>query len=105
MMRVDWFWRLVRQATSSQKNLISPRFYLASAVRSSGKSTCLDVFNKASYLPISALRATAVAMIRILDERFGTLLLDEVDNVNFYQTGGLVAMLNSFPSKIIVRLW
>ena len=43
-------------------------------------------------------------MIRILDKGFGTLLLDEVGNFNLYQTDGLVAMLNSFPSKIIVRL-
>lgn len=72
-----------------------PRLYIASAVRGSGKSTCLEVVNKVSYLPISASSATEASIFRILDKGFRTLLLDEVDNMNLDQRGGLVAILNT----------
>ena len=72
-----------------------PRLYIASAVRGSGKTTCLEVLNKVSYLPISASSTTEAAIFRILDKGFRTLLLDEVDNMNLDQKGGLVAILNT----------
>ena len=72
-----------------------PRLYVASAVRGSGKSTCLEVLNKVSYLPISASSVTEASIFRILDRGFRTMLLDEVDNMNLDQKGGLVAILNT----------
>lgn len=76
-----------------------PRLYIASAVRGSGKSTCLEVLNKVSCLPISASSMTEAAIFRVLDKEFRTLLLDEVDNMNLDQKGALVAILNTGHQK------
>lgn len=58
------------------------------------------MLNEESYLPISALSATAVAIIKSMDKGLGKLLLHEVDNMNLDQKGALVAMLNICLPKI-----
>ena len=82
MMRVDWFGDVRGKHPVPRKIWFLPKVVSRLSGKGLGKSARLEAFNKLSYLPFLALRATAVAIIRIFDRGFGALLLDEVDNMN-----------------------
>jgi uncharacterized protein DUF3631 len=77
--------------------MVTPRLALRSPVAGCGKTLLLDVLSRLVARPEKSDNITPAAIVRLIDERHPTLLLDEVDNLGLAlkPNGRLRAVFNS----------
>ena len=63
------------------RSMISPRLAIRSAVKGSGKTTCLDVLARLVPRPLSAANVSPAAIFRVIAAHAPTLLIDEADTL------------------------
>jgi hypothetical protein len=81
--------------------MVTPRLALRSPVAGCGKTLLLDVLSMLVARPEKSDNITTAAIVRMIDERHPTLLLDEVDNLGLalQPNGRLRAVFNSGHRK------
>ena len=63
------------------RSMISPRLAIRSAVKGSGKTTCLDVLARLVPRPLSAANVSPAAIFRVIAACAPTMLIDEADTL------------------------
>jgi Protein of unknown function (DUF3631) len=63
------------------RSMISPRLAIRSAVKGSGKTTCLDVLARLVPRPLSAANVSPAAIFRVIAAHAPTMLIDEADTL------------------------
>ena len=63
------------------RTMISPRLAIRSAVKGSGKTTCLDVLARLVPRPLLAANVSPAAIFRVIAAHAPTLLIDEADTL------------------------
>jgi len=75
--------------------MVTPRLWLTSPVRGCGKTVALDMLSRLVARPTLADNITAAAIYDTIDREHGTMLLDEVDNLELGAKAALRSVLNA----------